>query len=158
MANIGKLFCSLTLAVMSTPGITASGAEPASEQAELVSKMELMASDADAGGLALIAAKDVSVKHYSGDWSAPQVLELVRLRPGMEELAIRRLTTSCSCIRAALEKKAFSLGERILVEVRNIKKSPPDGAVFAVFLEVERPIRKIVEGRVFVKSEPEPLP
>ena len=120
--------------------------------------MELMASDTDTGGLALVPALDISPAHYSGDWSVPQVLELVRLRPGMEELTVRRLATSCACIRASLEKKTFVQGERILVEVRNVKKSPSGGASFAVFLEVEKPERKIVEGRIFVKSEPAPLP
>ncbi|MDR1520019.1 MAG: hypothetical protein LBU23_07750 [Planctomycetota bacterium] len=115
-----------------------------------------------AGGLArgaevfLRPAADIPGRHYSGDWSRSQVLELIR--PRMEAVTVKYLSVSCSCLRVVMGKKDFAGGERVLLEVRNVKKTPAEGATYAIFAGLDLPEPMVIEYDIFVKSDPAPAP
>ena len=58
----------------------------------------------------------------------------------------------------AMEKRDFGEGERAFLEVRNVKKTPVGGAVYAIFLELETPRRLVLEYDLFMQSASSPTP
>ncbi|MDR1534368.1 MAG: hypothetical protein LBU64_04635 [Planctomycetota bacterium] len=103
----------------------------------------------------VVPALDLPGKYYKGDWAKSQVLEIVR--PRMAAFSVKFVAVSCTCLGVELEKRDFAEGERALLEVRNLKKTPEQGAVYAIFLELETPEPLLVEYDIFVKSDPVPV-
>lgn len=122
----------------------------------LVSTMSLVAAVENAGGIHLAPALDVPGKRYTEDLAPPQVLEIIR--PNQGPVTVGRLFTSCTCLSASLPKKSFAQGERIFVEVRNVKPTVAGGAKYAVFVQLTSPVNETLQYDVFVKSERRPAP
>jgi hypothetical protein len=117
----------------------------------LESTLEVMPAVAAVDGIRVVPAAGVTGTIYTEDYSDSQVLEIIR--PGMGPITVSRLATTCSCLRAAMEKKVFAQGERAFVEVRNVKPSVPGGAEYGVFVVLESPYRVPLQAEVFVKSD-----
>ena len=103
----------------------------------------------------IVPALDLPGKYYKGDWAKSQVLEIIR--PQMAAVSVKFVMVSCSCLRVELAKMDFAKGERAILEVRNLKKTPEQGAVYAIFLELETPEPFMAEYDIFVKSDPVPF-
>ncbi len=125
------------------------GSSPAGE--ELVSTPDLMEAAGAVDGIRIQPAADIPSRIYTEDYGPSQVLEI--FRPDMGPITVSRLATTCSCVRASMEKKTFAQGERALVEIRNIAPSVPGGAEYGVFGVLESPYRIPLQGEVFVKSD-----
>ena len=125
---------------------TAGGSEPA-----LVSSMEMDFSAITAiDGIRVVPAKDMPGKIYTEDHAPSQVLEIIR--NGQAPITVGRLMTSCSCLRATMEKKDFGQGERAFIEVRNVKPTQPNGATYLVFVQLHQPYKSTLQHELFVKS------
>ncbi|MCL2000968.1 MAG: hypothetical protein FWG74_06000 [Planctomycetes bacterium] len=105
---------------------------------------------AEPRGIILTPAKDAPGKIYTGDMAPSQVLEIIRSET--TAVTVARLSTSCTCITASVEKKTFAPGERAFVEVRNVKATPAAGATYLVFVELESPAHELLTYDLFVKS------
>lgn len=131
-----------------------SPASARASEAELVSTMELMHAYAAVDGIQVVPATDVPLKVYTEDYSPSQVLEIIR--PNQEPITVGRLATSCACLRASLPKQSFAQGERALIEVRNIKATPANGATFAIFVQLVSPQKLALQYDIFAKSTRKP--
>lgn len=134
------VFC----AVLVAAALSAAG-EPA-----LVSSMGLTGAVTSVGGVSIAPAKDVALPIYTEDLAPPQVVEIIR--PDMGPLSVGRLLSSCTCVQASMEKKDFAAGERAFLTIRNVKKTPAEGATYAVFVQLTAPYRETLQYDVFVKS------
>lgn len=126
----------------------------AAAQDGLVSTMELMEGIAAIDGIRIVKPADRSGTVYTEDYSASQVLEIIR--PNMVPVTIGRLSTSCTCITASMEKKTFAQGERAFIEVRNVKPSKPGGATYAVWAQMTSPYRAALQFEMRVLSDRTP--
>lgn len=122
----------------------------AGEDGELVSTMSLMAAVSSAGGIRIAPAAGVTPRIYTEDLAPSQVLEIIR--PDMGPITVGRLNSSCSCVRASMPKRSYAAGERALIEIRNVKATPRDGATYAVFVQLTSPVREVLQYDIFVKS------
>lgn len=120
----------------------------------LVSTMSLMNAVEQSNGITIVPAADVPAKVYTEDHGPSQVLEIIR--PDMGPVSIGRLNTSCTCIQASLPKKDYAQGERILLELRNVKATPPAGATYAIFVQLTSPVKEVLQHEIFVKSTQKP--
>jgi hypothetical protein len=101
-------------------------------------------------GIRVVAAGDIQGNSYTEDYGPAQVLEIIR--PDQGPITVGRLMTSCSCLRATMEKRAFGQGERAFIEVRNVRATPPDGATYLVFARLNQPYQATLQHELFVKS------
>jgi hypothetical protein len=101
-------------------------------------------------GIRVVAAGDVQGNSYTEDYAPAQVLEIIR--PNQGPITVGRLMTSCSCLRATMEKREFGQGERAFIEVRNVRATPPDGATYLVFARLNQPYQATLQHELFVKS------
>lgn len=122
----------------------------------LVSTMSLVPAVGEAGGITIVPAADIPAKVYTEDYGPSQVLEIIR--PDMGPITVGRLHSSCTCVRVELPKRTFAQGERALLEVRNVKKSPTAGATYAVFVQLSSPIKETLQYDLFIKSDRTPGP
>ena len=120
----------------------------------LVSTMSLVAAVPEIDGISIVPATDAPVKVYTEDYGPSQVLEIIR--PNQAPVSIGRLNSSCTCVQASLPKKDYAQGERVLIEVRNVKSTPPDGAKYAVFVQLTQPVKQVLQYDIFVKSTKKP--
>lgn len=120
----------------------------------LVSTMELMEGITAIDGIRIVKPDDRSGTVYTEDYGPSQVLEIIR--PNMGPITVGRLSTSCTCISAIMEKKTFGQGERAFIEVRNVKQSQPAGATYAVWAQLVSPYRAALQFEMFVKSDRKP--
>ena len=128
--------------------LTVSVCAHAGEQG-LVSTMSLMNAVEQSNGITIVPAADVPAKVYTEDYGPSQVLEIIR--PDMGPVSIGRLNSSCTCVQASLPKRDYAQGERILLEVRNVKATPPAGATYAVFVQLTGPVKEVLQYDIFVK-------
>lgn len=135
--------------------LIAAAASASAAQGGLVSSMELMMGVSTAGGISIVPANDVQPRGYTEDLAPTQVFEIIR--PDMGPITVGRLTSSCTCVMAYLPKRSYAAGERALMEIRNVKSTPPNGATYAVFVQIASPIREVLQLDVFVKSNPQPI-
>lgn len=120
--------------------------------AELVSSMEMdFNAIAAIDGIRVVAATDVPGKSYTEDYGPSQVLEIIR--GNQAPISVGRLMTSCSCLRATLEKRDFGQGERALIEVRNVKPTQPNGAEYGIFVRLTEPYKATLQYELFAKSD-----
>lgn len=123
-------------------------------QEGLVSSMEMLDGVTSIDGIRLAKPADRAGTVYTEDYGTSQVLEIIR--PNMGPIVVGRLSTSCSCIRASMDKKSFAQGERAFIEVRNVKQSQPNGATYAVWAQLVSPYRANLQFELFVKSDRQP--
>ncbi len=150
-----KNFTCLAVSTVFVFAALCSGPSRAGEEG-LSSTLELMEAYGAANGIRVVQPADVQGRSYTEDYSASQVLEIVR--PDGGPVSVSRLATTCSCVQAVMTKKTFAQGERAFIEIRNVKPSLPDGAVYGVFVVLESPFRIPLQAEVFVKSDRVPAP
>lgn len=119
---------------------------------ELESTMGLMMADKEKAGYTIVPAADIPLSGYTEDLAPPQVFEIIR--PGMGPVTVGRLMSSCGCLLVTMEKKEFAQGERAVILVRNVKPTVKDGATYAFFVQLEKPIKDALQCDLFVKSGP----
>ncbi len=144
-----RVFCATLLFLVSC---AVCGRSPAGE--ELVSTLEVMHAAGAVDGIRVAKAEDVPGTLYTEDYSISQVFEI--LRPDMGPVEVSRLATTCSCLRASMEKKQFAQGERALIEIRNVRPSVPGGAEYGLFVVLDSPYRIPLQAEVFVRSDRTP--
>lgn len=130
----------LILAVVS--GFTVAG--------EIHSTMRNVNAVMEAHGFSVQPAPDVAAQTHAGDLSPTQVFEI--MRPSDKPVTIGRLFTSCSCIQLETNKRTFRPGERAVLQLRNIRPTPPQGQVYAIFVQITSPIRTTLRFDTFVQS------
>ncbi len=143
-----NLFVPFRLAFLLTIALTWSWAESslaAQPPAGGLSSQQEMVFDAVASydGIRIVPATDLPPLNYTEDQGALQVLEIIRTR--MEPITVGRLSLSCSCMQATLEKRSFGQGERAFVVVRKVKPSPRPGATFALFVQLTAPYKAALQ-------------
>ncbi len=119
-----------------------------------MSTLEVMHAAGAVDGIRVAKAEDVPGTLYTEDYSLSQVFEI--LRPDMGPVEVSRLATTCSCLRASMEKKQFAQGERALIEIRNVRPSVPGGAEYGLFVVLDSPYRIPLQAEVFVRSDRTP--
>jgi hypothetical protein len=85
-----------------------------------------------------------------GDLAPPQLFEIVR--PNDQAITIGRLYTSCVCVALEAEKTSFAAGEQAVLRLRNIRLSPPEGMLYAIYVQMRSPIRTILRADTFLQS------
>ncbi len=125
-------------------------ASPALNAGEIYSTMRNVNAVPEAHGFRLNPAFDAAVPQQSSDLSPPQAFEI--LRPADKPVTIGRLFTSCSCIQLESNKRTYRPGERAILQLHNIRPTPPAGQVYAVFVQITSPIRTTLRFDTFVQS------
>ncbi len=85
-----------------------------------------------------------------GDLAPPQLFELIR--PNDQPITIGRLYTSCVCVTLEADKTTYAQGEKAVLRLRNVRPSPPNGQLYAVYAQVTRPIRTVLRADTFLQS------
>ncbi|MDR1535482.1 MAG: hypothetical protein LBU64_10360 [Planctomycetota bacterium] len=127
---------------MAMPGVFAE--EP------LVSTMRNVNAVMEARGFHIVPAPDLSGDFPLGD-EAP-VLAVEIIRPRGERVTLGRLFTSCSCVQLESDKRVFEEGERAILRFRNVKPTPPEGQVYAMYVQLTGPIRTTLRYDTFLQS------
>lgn len=125
----------------------------------LVSTMRNVNAVAEARGFYLTPASDRSGGTGSGSLAPVQAFEIIR--PGMGALTIARLYTSCTCVQLVSPKRTFARGERAVLELHNVRPTPINGQIYAIYVQVTSPIRATLRYDTFVQSSQfviKPLP
>ncbi len=130
-------------------------AAPAADP-DLVSSMRNVSAVAEAHGFRLNPAYDSAQPIGAGDLAAPQAFEI--LRPDGKPLVIGRMFTSCTCIQLEAPKRSFAQGERAVFQLRNIKPTPLNGQIYAMYVQIVSPIRTTLRFDTFVQSQSVILP
>ncbi len=99
-------------------------------------------------GIRVVAAEGVQGNSYTEDYGPSEII-----RPDQGAIAVGRLMTSCSCLRAVMGKREFGAGERAFIEVRNVKPTQANGATYLVFVRLSEPYQATLQYELFVKSE-----
>ena len=120
----------------------------------LVSTTELMPAVASIDGIRIVPATDMPGKRYTEDHAPSQVVEIIR--PEQGPISVGRLATSCTCLSAIMTKRDFAQGERVFIEIRNVKPTVAGGATYALFAQLNSPYRAALQYEIFVKSESAP--
>ncbi len=94
-------------------------------------------------GIRIVPATDAPPLDYTEEHGASQVLEIIRTR--MEPITVGRLSLSCSCMQATMDKRAYGQGERAFIVVRKVKPSPRPGATFALFAQLTAPYKAALQ-------------
>ncbi len=116
----------------------------------VVSTYGMTAAVESAGGFHIAPTPLTAPPSYTEDLAPPQVFELVR--PGHLPVTVGRLLSSCTCLEVSMEKRSFGPGEKALITVRNVKPTPPDGAMYILFVEVTEPARETLQFYARFKS------
>lgn len=117
----------------------------------VVSTMRQVKAVANANGFYLTPAYGAGGVTYPGDLAPSQAFEIIR--PAGQPVTIGRLYTSCVCVSLSANKRSFGPGERAVLEMRNVKATPPNGQTYAVYVQITRPIRATLQYNTFVQSD-----
>ncbi len=118
---------------------------------EIYSTMRNVNAVPESHGYMLNPVFDVDVPRRDSDLAPPQAFEIIRPdddRP----VTIGRLFTSCTCIQLEAHKRTFRPGERAILQLRNIRPTPPNGQVYAIFVQITSPIRATLRFDTFVQT------
>ncbi len=85
-----------------------------------------------------------------GDLAPPQLFEIIR--PGQQAFSLGRLYTSCVCVTLEADKAQFAAGERAVLRLRNVRPSPPEGTMYALYAQLRSPVRTILRADTFLQS------
>lgn len=86
----------------------------------------------------------------AGDLAPVQLFEIVR--PNSQAINIGRLFTSCVCVTLEADKTYFASGEPAILRLRNTKATPQNGQLYAVYVQLNSPIRTVLRFDTFVQS------
>ncbi len=123
---------------------------PVTTAGEIYSTMRNVNAVPEAHGFRLNPAFDAAIPPQATDLAPPQAFEI--LRPLDKPVTIGRLFTSCSCIQLESNKRTFRPGERAVLQLHNIRPTPPAGQVYAIFVQITSPIRATLRFDTFVQS------
>ena len=117
----------------------------------LTSTHEMIGASPEIDGFSIVPAPDIPGRRHEGDLALSQYYEI--RRPDMKAMAVKRLLSSCSCMRIIMEKKEFAAGERAFLEVRTVKPTPEGGAMYIGFVQIGSPLDDALQFYVTLKSE-----
>lgn len=146
-----RLFAALLCFSVFLAASVAARAADAGIESELDMDFEAIAA---IDGIRVVAAKDAPEKSYTEDYGSVQVLEIIR--PDNAAVTVGRLMTSCSCLRATMEKRTFAPGERAFIEVRNVRPTQPEGATYLIFARLAEPYQATLQYELYAKSDRAP--
>ena len=118
---------------------------------EITSRMRTVSGVFESNGFRLEPVYDVDIQRQADDLSQPQAFEIIRPDNG-KAVTIGRLFTSCSCIQLEAVKRTFQPGERAILQLRNIRPTPANGQVYAIFVQLTGPVRTTLRFDTFVQS------
>lgn len=121
--------------------------------AEVVSTMRNVNAVMEARGFFITPAYEDAGKQHVGDYAPTQAFEIVR--PDNRPLTIGRLYTSCTCVQLEAPKRTFDADERAVFELRNVRPTPHQGQIYAIYIQVTSPIRTTLRYDTFVQSNSE---
>lgn len=116
---------------------------------QLVSTMRNVSAVMQSNGYMLRPVPELSGQRFMGDVGLTQAFEIVR--PNGEAITLGRLNTSCVCVTLTAEKKRFEKGERAIVILHNVRPTPPEGQMYAIYVQLSRP-RVTLRYDTFVQS------
>lgn len=116
----------------------------------LVSSMRNVNAVMEAQGFRINPAFSQGAAMNKEDLSPPQAFEI--LRPEFKGFTIGRLFTSCTCIQLESPKRKFEDGERAIMQLRNIRPTPPNGQIYAIYVQITSPVRVTLRFDTFVQS------
>lgn len=117
----------------------------------VVSTMANVPAVSSSRGFYIAPVTDVRHVGIAGDETHPQVFEIIR--PRGEAIAIGRLHTSCSCVQLETYKSRYGSGERAFITLRNVRPTPPDGQMYAFYVQIVSPQRATLRYDTFVRSD-----
>lgn len=125
------------------------------DAAEIVSTMRNVNAVMEARGFFITPAYEDAGRQIEGDYAPTQAFEIVR--PDNRPVTIGRLYTSCTCVQLEAPKRTFDANERAVFELRNVRATPAQGQIYAIYIQVLSPIRTTLRYDTFVQSNPQPF-
>lgn len=126
-------------------------AVPAMAAAPMVSSMAQANGVSSYMGYQLVPAPQTGTFFIAGDEAPAQQFEL--LHPANDRVTIGRIFTSCSCIQVEAPKRTYEPGERIFLTLRNVRPTPPQGQMYAFYVQVASPVRTTLRQDLFLQSD-----
>ena len=126
-------------------------AVPATAAAPMVSSMAQGNGVSSYRGYQLVPAPQAGTRFVAGDEAPAQQFEL--LRPANDRVTLGRIFTSCSCIQVEAPKRTYEPGERIFLTLRNVRPTPPQGQMYAFYVQVASPVRTTLRQDLFLQSD-----
>ncbi len=126
-------------------------AVPVMAAAPMVSSMAQANGVSSYMGYQLVPAPQAGTRFIAGDEAPAQQFEL--LRPINDRVTIGRIFTSCSCIQVEAPKRTYEPGERIFLTLRNVRPTPPQGQMYAFYVQVASPVRTTLRQDLFMQSD-----
>lgn len=102
-------------------------------------------------GFFIVPVYDVRAIRTAADSGQPQIFEIIR--PNGAPITLGRLNTSCSCVQLEAEKREYAQGERAFLILRNVRATPPDGRMYAFYVQIAAPIATTLRADTFVRSD-----
>lgn len=117
---------------------------------EIVSTMRNVNAVGEMQGFRLNPAYDAAAPMTAEDLAPVQAFEI--LRPGGKPVTLGRLYTSCTCVQLEAPKRNFGPDERAILQLRNVKHTPLNGQVYAIYVQITSPVRTTLRFDTFVQS------
>ncbi len=118
---------------------------------EVVSAPGLTFGSFEEHGYKIVPVDDITPLEGMEDLAPARFFELEC--PGIGPVRLGRILTSCPCLSISAVKRDYMAGERILLELHNVRPTPKDGAIYAFFVQIVSPVDLTLRHDVFVKSE-----
>ncbi len=122
-----------------------------SAERALVSTMRNVNAVMEAQGFRINPAFEHSGFTVEGELAPVQTFEI--MRPDGKAFNIGRLYTSCTCIQLESPKRSFAQGERALLQLHNIRPTPVNGQIYAIYVQITSPVRTTLRFDTFVQSD-----
>ena len=119
-------------------------------ESALKSTMRNVNAVAQTKGYYITPAPDKSGAQPDGVLAPIQAFELIR--PGMGPITISRLYTSCTCVNLISPQRSFAKGERAILELHNVRATPINGQIYAIYIQVSGAVRATLRYDTFVQS------
>ncbi len=92
----------------------------------------------------------ISPEGSTGSLAPIQTFEVIRPESGA--FTIGRLYTSCTCVQLQAPKRSFAAGERAVLELKNVRPTPVNGQMYAVYIQITKPVRVTLRYDTYVQS------
>ena len=120
-------------------------------QPGMVSTMRNVKAVTESRGYCITPIREAAGQAIPGDEAPAQRFEIIR--PSGSRVTIGRLFTSCTCVQLEASQATFEQDERIVLTLRNVLPTPPEGQTYALYVQLTGPIRTTLRYDTFVRSD-----
>lgn len=135
----------LTLLMALTTSVSIAAQRP------IVSSMKNVRAVMESRGYFITPAYESAGQIIPGDEAPAQAFQIVC--PTESRVTIGRLFTSCSCVQLEAAKTTFERGEPVVLTLRNVRPTPPNGQTYAIYVQLTSPVRTTLRYDTFVQSD-----